>query len=280
MSKKKEISAPSWFKFYYEWCKVVRYMPDKDRLVIMDLIVNTALSCVEGDEVKEPDEIDQRMIGWVKVLIEKIKGDYDLMINANNLKKEGINRRWAKAKGTPEPSEPQGNTPTPSEGQNTLQPSEAQNLNQWQREFYILIQRPEDEIICFCTANKLTCINAYIAWCATFIEAMKGKRRTHKDETDLIDHFNKWFYKLGMPKPHDKIERMTFWLKYYRNLWPEKSQLIPNVQEGGNMREYADYNREVAKQIRQAEAEQCIHELLASCKNTDTATLSDDDPPF
>lgn len=271
MSKKKEISAPSWFKFYYEWCKVVRYMPDKERLIIMDLIVNTALSCVDGDEVKEPDEIDQRIIGWVKVLIEKIKGDYDLMAGANVKRSEAMRKTWAKAKGTPEPSEPQ---------ENTLQPSEAQNLNQWQREFYILIQRPEDEIICFCTANKLTCINAYIAWCATFIEAMKGEGRTHKDETDLIDHFNKWFYKLGMPKPHDKIERMTFWLKYYRNLWPEKSQLIPNVQEGGNMREYADYNREVAKQIRQAEAEQCIKEMLASCKGSDTATLSEDDPPF
>lgn len=280
MGKKKEISTPSWFKFYYEWCKVVRYMPDKDRLVIMDLIVNTALSCIDGDEVKEPDEIDQRMIGWVKVLIEKIKGDYDLMINANNLKKEGINRRWAKAKGVPEPSEPQENTPTPSEGQITLQPSGAQNLNQWQREFCILTHRPEDEIMCFCTANKLTCINAYNAWCATFIEAMKGEGRTHKDETDLIDHFNKWFYKLGMPKPHDKIERMTYWLGYYRKLFPEKSQLIPNVQEGGNMREYADYNREVAKQIRQASAEQHMRMLFERGKETATVPLSEDDPPF
>lgn len=278
MSKKENLG--NWFKFYYEWCKTISSMPDKERLIIMDLIVNTAICCAEDKEPEDPEGIPQILKGWVEILLLKMREDYAEIEEGRRRKTEAVNRRWAKAKGTPEPSEPQENTPTPSEGQITLQPSGAQNLNQWQREFYILIQRPEDEIICFCTANKLTCINAYIAWCATFIEAMKGEGRTHKDETDLIDHFNKWFYKLGMPKPHDKIERMTFWLKYYRNLWPEKSQLIPNVQEGGNMREYADYNREVAKQIRQAEAEQCIHELLASCKNTDTATLSEDDPPF
>lgn len=266
----KQDNLGNWFKFYYEWCKTISSMPDKERLIIMDLIVNTAICCAEDKEPNTPDGIPQILKGWVEILLVKMREDYAEIEEGRRRKAEAVNRRWAKAKGVPEPSEPQESTPTPSE---------AQNLNQWQREFYRLIQRPEDEIICFCRANKLTCINAYIAWCATFIEAMKGEGRTHKDETDLIDHFNKWFYKLGSPKPSDKIERMTYWLGYYRRLFPEKSHLIPNVQEGGNMRVYADYNREVARQARQAEAEGLVHKFMERCKES-TPTPSEDDTPF
>lgn len=127
------------------------------------------------------------------------------------------------------------------------------NLDDFQKECIFLIHRDKQVIECFCKSQGLTCINSYRAWCAVFCEFCKGEQRAHKEETDLINHFHKWFHKLGAQKPKDKVARYEYFLGYYAKLYPEDSKVIANVVDSSKS------SREMEEELRLQKSERHIN---------------------